>query len=75
MASHIGQDSFCTVAGLRLHFVDWGGSGSAVILLTGLGDSARIFDDFAPLLNRGHRVIAITRRGYGGSASPGDGSL
>ena len=74
VASPIGQDSFCTVAGLRLHFVDWGGSGSAVILLTGLGDSAHIFDDFAPLLSRGHRIIAITRRGYGASAAPGDGS-
>jgi pimeloyl-ACP methyl ester carboxylesterase len=73
-ASRIGQDSFCTVAGLRLHYVDWGGSGSTLILLAGLGDSARIFDDFAPLLALGHRVIAITRRGYGASSAPGDGS-
>lgn len=72
-ASGIGQDCFCTVAGLRLHFVDWGGSGPAVILLTGLGDSARIFDDFAPLLTRRHHVIAISRRGYGLSAAPANG--
>ena len=69
----LGRDSTCTLAGLRLHYVDWGGKGPALILVTGLGDSARIFDDFAPLLTRGHRVLAITRRGYGGSASPGDG--
>jgi non-heme chloroperoxidase len=69
----IGQDSFCTVGGLRLHYVDWGGKGSAVVLLTGLGDSARIFDNFAPLFTRGHHVIAITRRGYGVSAAPADG--
>ena len=69
----VGLDSMCTVAGLRLHYVDWGGKGPVVILLTGLGDSARIFNDFAPLLTPGHRVIAVTRRGYGASATPGDG--
>lgn len=53
--------------------MDWGGSGPTVILLTGLGDSARIYDDFAPLLTRGHRVIAVTRRGYGASQAPRDG--
>lgn len=53
--------------------MDWGGSGPTVILLTGLGDSARIYDDFAPLLTRGHRVIAVTRRGYGASQAPPDG--
>ena len=70
----IGRDGFCDVHGLRLHYVDWGGSGPALILLTGLGDSARIFDDFAPLLTRNHHVIAITRRGYGASAAPPDGN-
>lgn len=68
----VGRDSTCVIAGLRLHYVDWGGQGPAVILVTGLGDSARIFDDFAPRLTRGHRVIAITRRGYGASAAPRD---
>lgn len=68
-----GEDSFCTIKGLRLHYVDWGGSGPVVILLTGLGDSARIYDDFAPRLAHGHRVIALTRRGYGASATPPDG--
>jgi pimeloyl-ACP methyl ester carboxylesterase len=61
----IGRDSFCTVAGVKLHYVDWGGKGPPIILLTGLGDSARIFDDLGPRLARGHRVVAVTRRGYG----------
>jgi len=73
IAAPAGKDSFCAVAGVRLHYVDWGGSGPAVILLSGLGDSARIFDGFAPLLTVGHRVIAVTRRGYGASATPADG--
>ena len=66
----VGRDSFCEVEGLRLHYVDWGGDGPAIVLLTGLGDSARIFDDFAPLLADGHRVIVVTRRGYGLSEAP-----
>ncbi|MBS0419895.1 MAG: alpha/beta hydrolase [Proteobacteria bacterium] len=70
----IGQDSFCSVGAVRLHYVDWGGTGPVLLLLTGLGDSARIFDDFAPLLTRGHRVIAVTRRGYGASSAPVDGN-
>lgn len=69
----VGHDSFCTVGGVRLHVVDWGGHGPAIILLTGLGNSARIYDDFAPLLAKGHRVIAITRRGYGLSDQPASG--
>jgi pimeloyl-ACP methyl ester carboxylesterase len=47
--------------------VDWGGKGSPVILLAGLGSSARVFDDLGPRLARGHRVLALTRRGYGQS--------
>jgi pimeloyl-ACP methyl ester carboxylesterase len=50
---------------VRIHYVDWGGSGPVIILLTGLGDSARIFDDLGPRLAQSHRVIALTRRGYG----------
>ena len=62
-----GADSYCTIGGVRLHYVDWGGQGPAIILLAGLGNSARIFDDLAPRLTAGHRVLAFTRRGYGQS--------
>ena len=61
----VGADSFCWVRGVHLHYVDWGGKGSTIILLSGLGDLARIFDDLAPRLAHGHRVIAMSRRGYG----------
>ncbi len=72
VAQGVGADSTCAVNGLELHFVDWGGEGPALLLLTGLGDSARIFDEFAPLLAAEHRVIAVTRRGYGRSTAPAD---
>ncbi len=70
----IGRDSFCALGPVRLHFVDYGGEGPPLILLAGLGSSARIFDSFAPLLRRGHRVLAITRRGYGQSSDAADGN-
>jgi len=69
----IGGDSFCRLKSVRIHYVDHGGNGPPLILLAGLGGTARIFDDFAPLLRQGHRVIAVTRRGYGQSSDGADG--
>lgn len=37
---------------LRLEVLDWGGSGKPLVLLAGGGDSAHVFDDFAPKLLR-----------------------
>jgi pimeloyl-ACP methyl ester carboxylesterase len=57
-------------AGVTLEVLDWGGKGSPVILLSGLGNSAHTFDIFAPKLAAGHHVYAITRRGFGASTTP-----
>ena len=56
--------------GVRLEVLDWGGSGRALVLLAGLGDSTHVFDDVAPTLAMRYRVIAISRRGHPGSSSP-----
>jgi len=61
------MDSQCVANGVSLHFVDWGGRGGDLLLLAGLDDSARIFDELAPLLATQHHVIAVTRRGFGHS--------
>ena len=58
-------DSFVLVNGVGLHVVDWGGSGPALILIHGMGDSPRIFDDLARQLVSDFRVIAYARRGHG----------
>ena len=34
--------------GVRLEVLDWGGSGRPVVLLAGGGNTAHVFDDFAP---------------------------
>src|SRR3977135_3426753 len=52
---------------LRLEVLDWAGSGRAVVLLAGGGDTAHVFDDFAPKLARDFHVYGITRRGFGQS--------
>jgi pimeloyl-ACP methyl ester carboxylesterase len=53
--------------GVRLEVLDWDGSGRAVVLLAGGGDTAHVFDDFAPKLTTHNHVYGITRRGFGAS--------
>lgn len=52
---------------LRLEVLDWGGSGEPLVLIPGGGDTAHVFDDFAPKLTGEFHVYAITRRGFGDS--------
>jgi pimeloyl-ACP methyl ester carboxylesterase len=59
--------------GVQLEVLDFGGQGSPILLLAGLGATAHSFDELAPQLARKHRVIAITRRGTGYSSRPDSG--
>ncbi|MFI5230800.1 MAG: alpha/beta fold hydrolase [Gemmatimonadales bacterium] len=59
--------------GVRLHYLDFGGAGPAVVLLAGLGNTAHAFDDFAPALTDRFHVVALTRRGFGESDHPAGG--
>jgi pimeloyl-ACP methyl ester carboxylesterase len=67
------HDSFVNVNGVRLHYLDWGGNGPALIFLTGMGSSAYIFNKFAPRFTDRFRVLALTRRGHGDSDYPETG--
>jgi non-heme chloroperoxidase len=58
---------------VKLEVLDWGGSGRSVVLLTGLGNSAHVYDDFAPKLTSEYHVYGITRRGFGASSAPASG--
>ena len=44
-----------------------------MLFLSGLGNTAHIFDDIAPLFTDEYRVLALTRRGFGQSESPSIG--
>ena len=56
--------------GVQLEVLDFGGTGSPILLLPGLGATAHSYDELAPLLAQKHRVVAMTRRGTGDSSKP-----
>jgi pimeloyl-ACP methyl ester carboxylesterase len=68
------KPGFVTVApGVRIHYLDFGGTGEPLVLLAGLGNTAHAYDDFAPALTDRFHVIALTRRGFGESSHPASG--
>lgn len=60
-------DRFADVNGLRIHYVDWGGSGKPFVMVHGLDRVARTFDPIAVRFSPAYRVIAIDMRGHGDS--------
>jgi pimeloyl-ACP methyl ester carboxylesterase len=59
-----------SVGGVRVPYLDWGGSGPALVFIAGMGNSAHIFDDFALRFTKDHRVLGVTRTGYGEADQP-----
>ena len=58
---------------IQLEVVDWGGNGPPLVFLPGFGNTAHIFTEFAPRFTARHRVVAITRLGFGASSQPDSG--
>ena len=52
---------------VKLEVLDWGGNGKPVILIAGGGNTAHVFDEFAPKLTFKYHIYGITRRGFGAS--------
>jgi pimeloyl-ACP methyl ester carboxylesterase len=46
-------------SGVRLEVLDWGGTGRAVVLLAGSGNTGHVYDDLAPSL-----TLAYVNRWY-----------
>jgi pimeloyl-ACP methyl ester carboxylesterase len=65
------QSRFVTANDIRLHYLDWGGVGPALILIHGGLDNAHVFDDLAPAFTDHFRVIAYDLRGHGCSDAKG----
>ena len=62
---------FITVEpGVKLEVLDWGGTGRPLVFLAGLGETAHVFDKFAPKFIGKYHVYGITRRGFGDSSAP-----
>jgi non-heme chloroperoxidase len=67
-------ERFVKVApGVKLEVLDWGGPGEPMVLLTGSGDNAHVFDYFAFQFTDFYHVIGITRRGWLPSSQPKNG--
>lgn len=62
---------FVTANGIRLHYLDWGGTGPNLILIHGYNDNPHVFDDLVPALGGQFRVVAYARRGHGQSGKEG----
>lgn len=56
-----------TVDSTRIHVLDYGGTGDAVLFIPGLGSTAHSFDDFAPKLRSRFRVFAVDLPAHGAS--------
>lgn len=62
-SSHVSR--FVEVNGVRINYLDWGGSGPPLILIHGFGDNPHAFDDLAPELAGRSRVFGYARRAHG----------
>ncbi|MFL5403799.1 MAG: alpha/beta fold hydrolase [Gemmatimonadales bacterium] len=58
---------------VQLEVLDWGGSGEPLVFLAGFGNSAHVFDGFAPAFVPHFHVLGVTRRGFGASSKPATG--
>ncbi len=62
-----------TINGVRLHYLDWGGSGEGLVFVTGYGAPAHVFDELAVRFTETFHVTAVTRRGRAPSDVPASG--
>jgi pimeloyl-ACP methyl ester carboxylesterase len=67
------KSNFVNVNGIRLHYLDWGGGGPALLFLAGMGCNAYIFEHLALRFTDEFHVLALTRRGHGDSDHPETG--
>ncbi len=66
-------DAFFDSDGVKLHYIDWGGTGRPMVLLAGLGDTAHQYRGLGPKLASRFTVVGLTRRGHGQSDRPDSG--
>lgn len=57
----------------KIEILDFGGTGEPILFLSGLGNSAHVFVDFAPKFCDKFHVYAMTRRGFGASEQTTNG--
>jgi pimeloyl-ACP methyl ester carboxylesterase len=61
------NDGYFQVGNLRLHYIDYGGSGEPLVAVHGLIQNGHSFDGIAPVLTPHVRLLALDLRGRGDS--------
>jgi pimeloyl-ACP methyl ester carboxylesterase len=69
-ASGDPRESDVIVNGIRLHFLDWGGAGTPIVLLHATGFLGRIYRPIAQALTAIGHVYSFDQRGHGDSERP-----
>jgi pimeloyl-ACP methyl ester carboxylesterase len=67
------KSGFVTANGIKMNYLDWGGTGDVIILLAGFGNDSHVFDEIAPSFTDKWHVIGLTRRGFGETDRPAIG--
>jgi non-heme chloroperoxidase len=67
------KSAFVTANGIKMNYLDWSGTGEVIILLSGFGNDAHVFDEIAPSFTDKFHVIGLTRRGFGETDRPASG--
>lgn len=63
--SATGTSRYLELAGLRFHYLDWGGEGPPLVMLHGFTGHAHTWDYTARALADQYRVLALDQRGHG----------
>jgi pimeloyl-ACP methyl ester carboxylesterase len=69
LTEKVPQDTYLTVNGLRLHYLDWGNAAAPpMLLLHGFSGHGHTWDTFAQAMCERFHVLALDQRGFGDSA-------
>jgi lipase len=72
MGNEQPQEGYVTVDNVKLHYLDWGGAGSPIVIVHATGFLARIYTPIACALRAVGHVVGYDQRGHGDSGpAPG----
>src|SRR5712664_3658288 len=66
-AVRLPDDHQLIVGSVRLHYLEWGGSGAPILFLHGGGLTAHTWDCVAAMLRDRYRCVSLDQRGHGDS--------
>jgi esterase len=64
------QEGYLTSGGFRVHYVEWGNKGSAIVLIHSMGMDGHSMDQLCEVLQKNHRILSLTILGHGDSEVP-----